>query len=185
MQRTEQQLDQLVDQEDELEVDDVKNVKWNTAKAILMLLLGTAIAAITADPLVDAVDNFSTATSIPSFFVSFVILPFACSSEVVSCLMFSSRKKKRTTSLTYSEIYGSVTMGNVLSLAVFLGLVYVRQLTWDFFSEVLVTVIVCLVMGAIASFRTTFPLWMSFLALALYPLSLLLVYVLDYVLGLS
>lgn len=183
--RTEQQLDQLVDQEDELEVDDVKNVKWNTAKAILMLLLGTAIAAITADPLVDAVDNFSTATSIPSFFVSFVILPFACSSEVVSCLMFSSRKKKRTTSLTYSEIYGSVTMGNVLSLAVFLGLVYVRQLTWDFFSEVLVTVIVCLVMGAIASFRTTFPLWMSFLALALYPLSLLLVYVLDYVLGLS
>ncbi|KAI6697282.1 hypothetical protein NL676_017401 [Syzygium grande] len=183
--RTEQQLDQLVDQEDELAVDDVENVKWNTAKAILMLLLGTAIAAITADPLVDAVDNFSTATSIPSFFVSFVILPFASSSEVVSCLMFSSRKKKRTTSLTYSEIYGSVTMGNVLSLAVFLGLVYVRQLTWDFFSEVLVTVIVCIVMGAIASFRTTFPLWMSFLAYALYPLSLLLVYVLDYVLGLS
>ncbi|KAF8043412.1 hypothetical protein BT93_A1673 [Corymbia citriodora subsp. variegata] len=183
--RTEQQLDRLVDQEDELSVDDVANGKWNTAKAILMLLLGTAIAAITADPLVDAVDNFSTATSIPSFFVSFVILPFACSSEVVSCLMFSSRKKKRTTSLTYSEIYGSVTMGNVLSLAVFLGLVYVRQLTWDFFSEVLVTVIVCLVMGAIASFRTTFPLWMSFLAYALYPLSLLLVYVLDYVLGLS
>lgn len=83
------------------------------------------------------------------------------------------------------QIYGSVTMGNVLSLAVFLGLVYVRQLTWDFFSEVLVTVIVCIVMGVIASFRTTFPLWMSFLAYALYPLSLLLVYVLDYVLGLS
>lgn len=110
MQRTEQQLDQLVDQEDELAVDDVENVKWNTAKAILMLLLGTAIAAITADPLVDAVDNFSTATSIPSFFVSFVILPFASSSEVVSCLMFSSRKKKRTTSLTYSEVCFSGSM---------------------------------------------------------------------------
>ncbi|XVF29386.1 hypothetical protein REPUB_Repub15cG0116500 [Reevesia pubescens] len=163
----------------------VKNPVWNTFKAVIMLLLGTIVAAVFADPLVDAVNSFSTASSIPSFFVSFVILPIFCTSEAVSALNFAGRKKLTTASLTYSQIYGSVTMSNILSLSVFLGLVYFRDLTWDFSAEVLVILIVCIVMGAIASFRTTFPLWMSLVAYALYPLSLLLIYILDYVFGWS
>ena len=161
----------------------VKNPVWNAFKAVMMLLLGTIVAAVFADPLVDAVDSFSTASSIPSFFVSFVILPIACTSEAVSALKFAGRKKLATASLTYSQIYGSVTMSNILSLSVFLGLVYFRDLTWDFAAEVLVILIVCILMGAIASFRTTFPLWMSLVAYALYPFSLFLVYILDYVFG--
>ena len=83
------------------------------------------------------------------------------------------------------QLYGAVTMNNVLCLSVFLALVYVRGLTWDFSSEVLVILIVCIVMGAFASFRTTFPLWTAILAFLLYPFSLVLVYVLDYVVGWS
>ncbi|KAM3745354.1 hypothetical protein ACB098_06G120300 [Castanea mollissima] len=183
-QQTKKEQDLFGDQNDEV-VETIENAKWHAYKAVFMLLLGTIIAAVTADPLVDAVENFSTATSIPSFFVSFVILPFASSSEVVSTLIFASKKKSRMASLMYSEIYGSVTMSNILSLAVFLGLVYFRDLTWDFSSEVLVIIIVCIVMGLIASFRTTFPLWISLVAYALYPLSLLLVYILNYVVGWS
>ncbi|KAK9285103.1 hypothetical protein L1049_024288 [Liquidambar formosana] len=174
----------LGDQNDEA-VESIENPKWNASKAGLMLLMGTAIAAAFADPLVDAVDDFSTATSIPSFFVSFVVLPFASSSEVVSALIFASRKKLRTASLTFSEIYGAVTVSNFFCLSVFLGLVYVRDLTWNFSSEVLIILIVCVVMGVFASFRTTFPLWTSLVAYALYPFSLVLVYVLQYVFGLS
>lgn len=76
-------------------------------------------------------------------------------------------------------------MNNVLCLSVFLALVYVRGLTWDFSSEVLVILIVCIVMGVFGSCRTTFPLWTSFLAFLLYPFSLILVYVLDYGYGWS
>lgn len=83
------------------------------------------------------------------------------------------------------QLYGAVTMNNVLCLAVFLALVYIRGLTWDFSAEVLVIVVVCVVMGLFASFRKSFPLWTSFVAFALYPISLALVYVLDYVLGWS
>ncbi|KDP31770.1 hypothetical protein JCGZ_12231 [Jatropha curcas] len=173
------------DKKDDSAETSLENPKWNATKAVMMLLLGTVIAAVFADPLVDAVDNFSTATSIPTFFVAFVILPFASSSEVVSDLIFASRKNSRSASLAYSEIYGSVTMSNVLSLSVFLGLVYFRGLTWNFSSEVLLILIVCVVMGLIASFRTTFPVWMSLVAYALYPFSLLLAYVLNYVLGWS
>ncbi|XP_044499051.1 sodium/calcium exchanger NCL isoform X2 [Mangifera indica] len=173
------------EQSDEV-VEAVENRKWTSIKAVLMLLVGTIIAAAFADPLVDAVDNFSDATSIPSFFISFIALPLATnSSESVSAIIFASRKRIRTASLTFSELYGAVTMNNVLCLSVFLALVYLRGLTWDFSAEVLVIVIVCIVMGAFGSFRTTFPLWTSSIAYLLYPFSLALVYVLDYVLGWS
>ncbi|XP_073312186.1 sodium/calcium exchanger NCL-like [Primulina huaijiensis] len=164
----------------------VENPRSTTIKAVLLLLLGTVIAAVFADPLVDAVDNFSSATSIPTFFISFIALPLATnSSEGVSAIIFSSRKKLRSTSLSFSEIYGAVTMNNLLCLSVFLALIYVRGLTWDFSAEVLVILIVCLVMGVFASIRTTFPLWTCILAFLLYPFSLALVYVLDYVFGWS
>lgn len=84
-----------------------------------------------------------------------------------------------------SQLYGAVTMNNVLCLSVFLALVYARGLTWDFSSEVLVILLVCIVMGIFASTRTTFPLWTSLVAFLLYPFSLLLVYVLDFVFGWS
>lgn len=83
------------------------------------------------------------------------------------------------------QIYGAVTMNNTLCLAVFLGLVYIRGLTWDFSSEVLVILIVCVVMGIFTSFQTTFPVWTSSVAYILYPLSLILIYVLDFIYGWS
>ncbi|BAT92630.1 hypothetical protein LR48_Vigan05g063700 [Vigna angularis] len=168
------------------EAEGIENAKWTSIKAVLLLLLGTIIAAAFADPLVDVVDNFSEATSIPAFFISFIALPLATnSSEAVSAIIFASRDKRQTASLTFSELYGAVTMNNVLCLSVFLALVYARGLTWDFSSEVLVILVVCLVVGVFASFRTVFPLWTSILAILLYPFSLALVYVLDYVFGWS
>ncbi|KAI3774955.1 hypothetical protein L1987_49520 [Smallanthus sonchifolius] len=176
----------LGDEEGDDEENGVDDPRRTTIKAMLLLLLGTLIAALFADPLVGAVDGFSTATSIPSFFISFIFLPLATnSSEAVSAIIFASRKKQRSASLTFSELYGAATMNNLLCLSVFLALVYVRGLTWDFTSEVLVIVIVCVVMGIFGSLRTIFPLWTSFIAFILYPFSLVLVYVLDYVFGWS
>ncbi|KAK4439141.1 Sodium/calcium exchanger NCL [Sesamum alatum] len=183
--RTKRDHDLLGEQSDEI-VEGVDNPRWNSIKAVLLLLLGTVIAAAFADPLVDAVDNFSDATKIPTFFISFIALPLATnSSEAVSAIIFASRKKLRSASLTFSELYGAVTMNNALCLSVFLALVYARGLVWDFSSEVLVILIVCVVMGVFASIRTTFPLWTAVLAFLLYPFSLALVYVLDYVFGWS
>ncbi|KAJ3686304.1 hypothetical protein LUZ61_015468 [Rhynchospora tenuis] len=184
-QRTRDEHNTLIDTEDG-EEEVVVNKKWTTLKAVLFLLVGTVMAAAFADPLVDTVHNFSQATKIPSFFISFIAMPLATnSSEAVSAIIFASRKKQKTSSLTFSEIYGGVTMNNTLCLAVFLALVYVRHLTWDFSSEVLIILIVCIVMGLFTSFRTNFPLWTCFVAYLLYPFSLVLVYVLDYKFGWS
>ncbi|PWA66615.1 calcium-binding EF-hand family protein [Artemisia annua] len=90
---------------DDEEHNDVDETRKTTIKAVLYLLLGTVVAALFADPLVDAVDGFSASTSIPSFFISFVVLPLVTnSSESVSAIIFASRKKLRSTSLTFSEV---------------------------------------------------------------------------------
>ncbi|ONK66749.1 uncharacterized protein A4U43_C06F11550 [Asparagus officinalis] len=183
--RTKDEHNMLIDKSDEV-VESVQNPTWICIKALLLLLLGTVMAAAFADPLVDAVDNFSIATSIPSFFISFIAMPLATnSSEAVSAIIFASRKKQRTSSLTFSEIYGGVTMNNTLCLAVFLALVYARGLTWEFSSESLVILLVCIAMGLFTSFRTTFPLWTCMVPYLFYPLSLAIVYVLDFVFGWS
>lgn len=104
MQQTRTEHYFLGDQSDE-SVEAVENPRSTATKAVLLLLLGTVIAAVFADPLVDAVNNFSSATTIPSFFVSFVALPLATnSSEAVSAIIFASRKKLRSASLTFSEV---------------------------------------------------------------------------------
>ncbi|TVU33245.1 hypothetical protein EJB05_25036, partial [Eragrostis curvula] len=162
-QRTTEQSE-LPDNDDE-GGEAAENSTWTWVKAILLLVLGTGMAAAFADPLVDTVHNFSSATNIPSFFISFIAMPLATNSS--------------------EAIYGSVTMNNTLCLTVFLGLVYVRGLTWDFSSEVLIIFLICMIMGLFTSFRTTFPLWTSFVAFLMYPLSLIIVYVLDFKFGWS
>lgn len=73
----------------------------------MILLLGTLIATAFVDPLVNAVGNFHSATKVPPFFVSFVVLPIASSREAVFSLIFSGQEKLRTTPLTVSEVFFS------------------------------------------------------------------------------
>ncbi|KAG0495898.1 hypothetical protein HPP92_000589 [Vanilla planifolia] len=55
--KTKEDHDLLLDQSDEV-VEEIENPTKVYVKAILLLLLGTTIAVVFADPLVDAVDNF-------------------------------------------------------------------------------------------------------------------------------
>ncbi|CAL5046074.1 unnamed protein product [Urochloa decumbens] len=78
------------------------------------------------------------------------------------------------------QLYGGVTMKNTLCLGVFLALIYIRKLTWEFSSEVLMVLLVCVVMGLFTSFRSTFPLWTCLVAYTMHPLSLVVVYALAW-----
>ena len=106
IQETEREEDLLdVGNHSEEVVEGVENSKWTTIKAMLLLLLGTIIAAAFADPLVDTIDNFADATSIPDFFVSFIVLPLITSSrDAVSAIRLASQDKRHTASLSFSEV---------------------------------------------------------------------------------
>ncbi|XP_058221559.1 sodium/calcium exchanger NCL1-like [Rhododendron vialii] len=153
---------------------------WAWMKAIMLLVAGIAILAVLAEPLIESVQSFSESATLPSFFISFILVPLATNARgAISAITAARRKKPRTTSLTFSEIYGGVFMNNVLGLTVLLSLVYFRGLSWEFSAEVLIVLIVCAIMGVATSFSSTFPIWTSLVAYLLYPLSLILVYVLD------
>ncbi|GAQ88258.1 Calcium-binding EF-hand family protein [Klebsormidium nitens] len=153
-------------------------------KAAGLMLAGAAIAGVFADPLVDSIGSFSAASNIPPFFVAFVVTPFASTaSELVSSLTFAKKKRKRNISLTYSQVYGAITMNNTVCLGIFLALVHFRALTWNFSSEVTVILLTTFAVGALGGSRTTFPLWTAAPVLALYPLSLGVVAFLDTYLG--
>ncbi|KAI3895510.1 hypothetical protein MKW92_010186 [Papaver armeniacum] len=167
----------------EVEEGTIENKTKAGCKAGLLLVLGISVLSLLAEPLIEVVQDFSNSVNLPSFFVSFVLLPVATNSRrAVSAIVSASRKNPRTTSLTFSEIYGSVFMNNVLGLIALLSLVYARDLEWNFSAEVLIILVICLIMGLLSSFRTKFPIWISLIAYLLYPLSLLMVYILNSVL---
>lgn len=82
----------------------VENYKREAWKAVLMLLLGTAIVSMFADPLIDTVGNFSEATGIPTFFISFIALPFATNPDAVFTVKVATEKKTTSASLSCSEV---------------------------------------------------------------------------------
>jgi Ca2+/Na+ antiporter len=130
------------------------------------------------------VGNFSDAVGVDPFLVAFVVTPLASNaSEVVSSLMFARKKRKINTSLCYSQIYGAITMNNTLCLGIFLAIVHLRGLTWDFSAEVTAMVAVILAVGAIGSSRQTFGLGWALPVALLYPISLLGVEFLEGSLG--
>merc|ERR1712192_55076 len=155
-------------------------------KAVVLLVIGTAGCAVFSDPLVDAVSNFSKASGIPAFFVAFAVTPFAISAgEVVSSFQFAKRKRSKNLSLTLSQIYGAVTLNNTLCLGIFLLIVHFKHLKWTYTSEVAVTVGATLIMSLIGLRSTKFRSWMAIPVALIYPLSVFIVWFLDYVVHLD
>ncbi|KAB1223555.1 hypothetical protein CJ030_MR2G011220 [Morella rubra] len=134
-------------------------------KAALLLLLGTAISLLLAMPLMQTLQEFSSDVSIPSFLVSYVVIPLALNIRQGWGAITSARKKtENAISLTFSEIYNGVFMNNMMGLCTLLALVYIRDLSWDVSAEVLTVLLVCSAMGLFTSFCSKFPLWTSVIA---------------------
>jgi hypothetical protein len=87
--------------------------------------------------------------------------------------------------MTYSQLLGAATMNNTFCLSIFLIIVYVKGLAWQFSAEVMTILAVeaAVVVLTLTSNKDVLPLWKAAIALSLYPLSLVLVYVLENVAG--
>ncbi|KAD7117882.1 hypothetical protein E3N88_05150 [Mikania micrantha] len=155
-------------------------------EALALVLVGTAVTALVALPLIMNVSGFATDANVPSFLIPYFIIPCAINiPRLLSTINSAAQKTQRAASLTLSQIYSGVFMSNMSSLATFLLTVYVRNLSWDVSAEVLVVLIICGVMGVFTSTRTIFPLWTGYVGYMLYPLSLLMLYLLTAVWGWS
>ncbi|KAI3407238.1 uncharacterized protein J3R85_021166 [Psidium guajava] len=161
-------------------------VWWNYTKAGFLIILGTGVMMLIGQPLMESLQEFASAADIPSFFVSYVLIPLANSyRQILGAISSAKKKTKKDISGAFTEVYQGVFMNNVMGLATFLALVYIKDITWDVSAEVLVVLLICALMGTITSFCTKFQFWMCILAYSLYPVSLLLLYILTSVLGWS
>ncbi|CAM6121691.1 unnamed protein product [Calypogeia fissa] len=164
------------DEDNDSEVVDAGSIKRTAA---LYLAGGAALAALFADPMVDSIGGFSKASGVQPFFVAFVVTLFASNvSELVSSFFFAKGRRKKNISLTFSQLYGVVAMNNTLCLGLFLVLVYVRNL-----DQVRVILLSVVALGAIGGSRTIFPVSLGLPVLAIYPMCISLVAILDNVLG--
>eukprot|EP00803_Ostreobium_quekettii_P010909 evm.model.scf_1988.1 EVM.evm.TU.scf_1988.1 scf_1988:1312-9743(+) len=157
------------DDDDEDEEDEPRTKTQTIVEACMKLALGTLIAALFADPMVGTVSSFAKASHIPPFFVAFVATPLASkASELVSLMSFAMKKKKKNMNLTFSQVYGMVTMNNTMCLGLFLLVVFVQDLPWDYTAEVTAIVIPTIIVGYVGSSATTFRTYVALLVLLLY-----------------
>lgn len=179
------------DDEEEARADMGEGLEGNTqesrdiaVQALLKMSGGLVLCALFSDPLVESLSDLSQVTGVAPFFVGFVLTPLASNaSEFVSSLRFASAKKSKNISLTFSQVYGAVTMNNTLVLGLFLLVVYWQKLDWVYSSEVTVVVVATLLMGLLGFRNQRFAAWWALPALAIYPVSLGAVWALDKYLG--
>nr|GMC81610.1 Calmodulin and related proteins (EF-Hand superfamily) [Ipomoea batatas] len=153
---------------------------WDFLVTVLQVILGVVILTFCAQPLMTNVISFSGAVGVPTFIISFVVLPIVINGRMAIAAIFpASQKSSKAASLTFSEIYNGVTMSNLTGLLSLLAVVYARELTWDYSAEVLVVFVISLTIGFLAYCKTTYQLWTSIFAFFLYPFSLALFYVLQ------
>lgn len=79
----------------------------------------------------------------------------------------------------FLQIYSGVAMSSMSTLTVFLLLVYIRDLPWDVSPQVFVVLIIGGGMAILTSIRTVYPLWMGYVVYLMYPISLLMLYLLT------
>ncbi|KAG5610053.1 hypothetical protein H5410_021334 [Solanum commersonii] len=158
-------------------------LKWDICKSVLQVILGIAILTLCADPIMDNIIRLASAIGVPSFFLSFVIVPLAINARTaitaITLLSSANQQSCTTSSLTFSEIYVGVIMNNIMGMSTVLTVLYAKDLRWEYSPEVLVSMVICAVTGSFAFTRTTYPLWTCIVAFLFYPIALALLYILQ------
>ena len=177
------------EEEEEEEEEDGKRDRslWQIRKdACKTLFMGIALVTVFSDPMVDVLSEIGARTNIPPFYVSFIVTPIVSNaSEVISGVIQASKKKRANLDVSYSQFLGAAVLNNTFVLAIFLLLVFVRGLAWEFTAEVLAIILVQLAVAALifTDVNHVTPLWKGLVAGALFPLSLVFVWVMENVLG--
>ena len=82
-----------------------KLLSWDCIKSVLQVILSVAIVSFLAEPLIYSILNLSSSLGLPTFYISFMIVPFALKYKLaISSIFPASQKNLRTASLTFSEV---------------------------------------------------------------------------------
>jgi len=155
-------------------------------KASWMMAVGSGIVLFVADPFVDCLTEWGSKRrlNIPSFYISFVVAPFASNaSELLSAYSYAVKKTKSSITISVSTLIGAACMNNTFTLGITFGLMYFQNLAWKFTAETVSMVLIQWMIGALAIAKSVNTLANGYMIMACYPLCLFLVVALEQGLG--
>jgi len=172
--------------EDLAELEPAEQQRRIKSRAFQKMALGTLLVIVFSDPMVDLLSEMGKRLSISPFYISFVLAPIASnSSELVASFHYGRKRTLKSITTSLSTLLGAAVMNNTFCLGIFLGLVYFRKLAWEFSAETIAIVVVQIIVALMVLTRRVQKLKDAYFLLALYPASLLLVWVLENKLGLD
>jgi Ca2+/Na+ antiporter len=173
------------EEEDEMPEDLVALSPEEQKKALLkrslaMMLGGTLLCVFFSDPMVDILSEVGSRTGIPAFFVAFIFAPIASNaSELVAAYQYATKKTVKRMNISLGQLIGAANMNNTFCLGIFLALIAARPLKWTFTSETISIFFIELVMCYMAT-KTVHRLLDAAFVISLFPISIILVYILEY-----
>merc|ERR1719401_1833068 len=85
------------------------------------------------------------------FYVSFVLAPFASNaSELLSAYTYAVKKTEKNMTTALSTLIGAACMNNTFVLAIFLALIYLQGLAWQFTAETVAMILIQWIIGGLA-----------------------------------
>ncbi len=149
-------------------------------RAFLMLFMGTSLVLMFSDPMVEVLSEVANRIGIPAFYVSFILAPLASNaSEVIASQYYAAKKTRKTITVALTALEGAASMNNTFCLSIFMALIYFRGLAWKYSAETMSIILVQFVVGALA-LREKMSTLTAMFVLALFPLSVLFVALLEY-----
>lgn len=154
-------------------------------RAFTMMGLGTAMVLLFSDPMCSVLSSIGGRIGVEPFFISFILAPLASNaSELIAASAYAAKRTKRTITISFATLLGAAIMNNTFCLGIFLLLVWAKGLEWQFTAETMAILVVEALMFYFATKRnllTRDGYWI----LSLFPLSLLLCFFLQNVVGLN
>ena len=140
---------------------------------------GMLLILVFSDPMVDAMASVGLRLGVPGFYIAFVLAPLASNaSELIASLLYAQKKSQKTITVSLSALEGAACMNNTFCLAIFMALIYFQGLVWKFSAETLAILLVEVLVAGVA-LQPTQRLYHAVFVLALYPLSICFIAVVE------
>jgi len=164
--------------------DQQKKIKM---RAAWMMSFGTCLVLIFSDPLVECFNRWgNNVLGVSPFYVSFILAPLASNaSELLAAYNYASKKTMKSITTSLSTLLGAACMNNTFCLAIFFFLIYAQGIAWQFTAETIAIVVSQWIIGALAIFKDTHTGQDACIIISIYPLTLVLVSLLESVGGLD
>lgn len=171
--------------EDLRHLDPELQIRRVIGRAFSQMAWGTALVLIFSDPMVSVMSDIGSRLNISAFYVSFFLAPLASNaSELLAAYSYAAKKTRKSITISFATLLGAGIMNNTFVLAIFMLLLTFKGLAWTFSAET-ISILFIQVFIAILCQRETMTLRHGLYVLLMYPITVLLVSVLEGLVGLD